>query len=211
MDFQVVAHLLPQGQSVRNTIVKMGNESLWSREGEMPWQEFAKVYIAELDRVSQAEARIPPKDDESDDEMWKRVERSTRYALREIRNAEGAVVRTQYVAALLEFVAERGVPENIVHALVLHETEPKFGLGGFGEGPLDLRKYTLVAELLLPDGAAVAEDAYRHTNSIDWPWHPANQVRSTSTGDVVVLLAPDMKSCTAHQVRMVGFEEVQFA
>jgi hypothetical protein len=206
MDFQVVAHLLPQGQFVR-----MGNESLWSRDGEMPWEEFAKVYVAELDRVYQAEARIPSKDDESDAEMWKRVERSTRYALREIRNAEGAVIRTQYVAALLEFVAEQGVPEAIIHALVLHDTEPTFGLGGSGKGPLDLRKYTLVAELLLPDGPAVEQDAYHRTNSIDWPWHATNQARSTSVGDVVVLLAADLKSCVAHQVQMVGFKEVEFA
>jgi hypothetical protein len=211
MDFQVVADLLPQGQAVRNTIVKMGNESLWSRDGELPWVEFARAYALERDRVLRAELRLPVKENESGEEFEERVERTTRYAFREIRNEHGTVIRTQFVTGLLNFVAEKGLPDNIVHALVLHETEPKFGLEGFKGAPIDLKKYTLVTEVLLPEGPAVLEEVYRDTNSIDAPWHPANRIRSTSMGDIVVLLAPDNASCVAHQVRMIGFEEVQFA
>lgn len=211
MDIKVVADLLAQGAVVRNSIVKIGNEALWSRDGEMPWEEFARIFAVEHDRALDVEASLPKKDHETDADAMASVDRVTRYAMRQILDSNGLVLRTQFVTTLLGVVAQQGLPEHLTHALVLHEKEPKFGLGGFSDEPVDRTKYTLVAELLLPASPDVLEKVYRDTNAIDAPWHPTAKIRSTSMGDIVILIAPDQAACSAHQVRMMGYEEVQFA
>jgi hypothetical protein len=102
------------------------------------------------------------------------------------------------------------MPKTVAHALVLHEREPKFGLEGFGTD-VALNRYVPVVEVMTAGGATerVLDEVYRETNTVDFPWHPSAEVRSTSMGDVVVLLPAERKGpCSAHQVRMMGFEEV---
>lgn len=207
MDLQVVADLIPAGKTVRYSIVKLRNEPLWTRQGDVSWEEFAKAFQFERIRAAQglAQASTGANDD------LERIERATRYALCEILDEHGTVLRTQLVTPLLAYIVEHGMPERIAHALVLHETDARFGLGGDAPSPVDREKYTLATEVLLAAGPAVLEDVFRETNTIESPWHPSAQIRSTSVGDIVVLLDPKGHECTAHQVQMMGYKEVQFA
>jgi hypothetical protein len=208
MDLQVVADLIPEGDAVRYSIVKLGNEPLWTRQGEVSWEEFAKAFQFECIRASQG---AEPEAVESDAEMNERIDRTTRYAIREVLGKDGAVLRTQLVTPLLGSIVVHGMPARIAHALVFQETDPRFGLGGDAPSPVDRQRYTLVTEVLLADSPQVLEDVFRETNTIEYPWHPSAQIRSTSVGDIVVLLSPENQACTAHQVQMMGYEEVEFA
>ena len=210
MDRQVVADLIPSGKSVRSLIVQVGCDPLWTRDGDFAWTEFARAFELEIGRVRQAEERRPRKESETDEEVLARINRVTRYAIRQILDEKGEVIRTQLVTALLWSIIEHGMPAQLAQALVFHETHPKFGLGGLTQESVDRSQYTFVAELVLPDSPEVLNDVYRETNAIDAPWHPTAQVRSTSMGDIVVLLSPDGATCAAHQVLMAGFGEVQF-
>lgn len=113
MDLQVVADLIPAGKTVRYSIVKLRNEPLWTRQGDVSWEEFAKAFQFERIRASQGLAQAS----RGTDDDLARIERATRFALCEILDDHGTVLRTQLVTPLLAYIVEHGMPDRIAHAL----------------------------------------------------------------------------------------------
>jgi hypothetical protein len=104
---------------VRYNILKVHSAPLWQRDGHISWAEFADVFGLDLERVRQTEKHFPEvRGEESERDMVARIERTTRYAARQLLDSNAKVIRTQLVSSLLGHILAHGLPETVAHALM---------------------------------------------------------------------------------------------